>query len=144
MAFQVSRVRFRVARPVRRRRFQSRLQDLCDAFRDLVLYREYILPISVKPFCPDFDSVLSIQEMNVDSDMVVHSANRAFQDGVDSQFFGRANRIVRLLLKARDGGASGYPETVYAPARVDEFLGQTVAEIVAFALGALVYERNHC
>jgi len=89
-----------------------------------------------------FETVLSVQEMNVDSDAVGHSADSAFQDGVDSQFPGRANRIVRLLLKARHRGASGYPEAVYPPAGADEFLGKTVDEVVAIVFGAVVYERH--
>src|ERR1700691_4542584 len=83
MAFQVGRVRFRVARPVFRRwRLQSRLQHLGNACCDMVLYCEYILPISVEALRPDFETVLSIQEMNVDSDTVGHAVNGAFQDGV--------------------------------------------------------------
>ena len=84
MAFQVSRISCRVARPAfRRGRLQSRFEDLGDTFRNTVLDREHIIQTGVKPFRPEFEAILAANEMNVNSDNAGNSMNRAFEDGID-------------------------------------------------------------
>jgi len=82
-------------------------------------------------------------QLRGDADAVPCSADAALEDVSHIQHFGDPSDVFLLALERERRRAGNYLQIADVRKRVDDFLGQTVAEVFVLLVGAHVDERQH-
>jgi len=78
---------------------------------DFVLKSEKIISIAVEPLCPQMSVCLSLDELGVDADMFVKSADASFKDVSDAQFTADPPLVDWLVLISERSIARDYEQS---------------------------------
>ena len=121
---------------------QARAQCAHDVLRDLALGREYVLEPAVEALRPEVESVARRNELHGDPGAVRGAAHAAFQHRGHAERAADLTNIRGAFLELEGRGPRDDLQPAHAAERIDDLLGDPVAEITLVARRAHVRERQ--
>jgi hypothetical protein len=115
---------------------------LDDCQRYLILNGEDVLQSSIVDFREEVVSVPGADELRGHAHLIAGLADTALEDVRDPQLFGDASDVLVVVLERERGGSSRDPQPVHPRERVDDLLGNAVAEELVLGIRAHVDERQ--
>ena len=114
-----------------------------NALSDLVLNRKYVIEGAIEALGPSVVSRSHVDQLDADPEPVVGLANAPFEEGSDTESLADGANVAAGLPELKRCRARDHAQTIYVCERVDQLLGETLAEIVLVAAGAHVGKRQH-
>ena len=119
---------------------EGALERLRDLARDLVLDREDVLEAPLPGLRPQVVAVAGTDQLRGHPHAVAGLAHAALEDRLDRELAADLARVDAAVAEAEGGRARGHAQAAHAAHRIDDLLGQPVAEPVLVVLGAEVGE----
>ncbi|OFW47357.1 MAG: hypothetical protein A3J29_23325 [Acidobacteria bacterium RIFCSPLOWO2_12_FULL_67_14b] len=114
-----------------------------DGGGDLVLHAEQIDQLAIVALRPERAAVRCPDQLRADADAAARFAHAAFEDRADAKRAGDAAHVRRLALEREGGCARDHLEALDPGQRVDDLLGEPVAEVLTVFRWRHVGKRQH-
>ena len=125
------------------REAELELQRLDDLARDLLLDVEDVVELALVRIAPDLAVGLDVHELDRDSHRVLEPAHAAAHDVARAELAPDGLGILLRALELHRRPARHEFDLVDHRQARDQFLGEAVAEVIGFLVGADVVERQH-
>ncbi len=114
-----------------------------DARRDLLLHREDLALRQVVASRPEVAGIGGADELHGDAEPLARAPHAAFEDGVDAQLLAQAADGVVLPREAEARAARRDAQARQRAERVQQLLGDALAEVLLLRVAGEVEERKH-
>ena len=133
----------KLGRIARRLRGQPYLERRSDRLRDLVLDGEHIVQFAVVALRPEVITVRRVDQLRRDANAIARSPHAPLEDRSNAKSLPDLRDVLFLSAKGKRRRARRDLEAGHVRQRVDDLLGQSVAEILIVWIPAHVRERQH-
>ncbi len=121
----------------------SRPQGGHDGAGDLLLNGKDVRKGPIVARGPEQAAVVGGAQLGRDAQPVTRATHGAFEDPGGAQQGADRSGILGLALEREDGGTGGHAETLDLGERVDELVGDPVAQVVVFRVRTRIDQRQH-
>ena len=125
------------------REAELELQRVDDLVRDLLLDVEDVVELALVGVAPDLAVGLDVDELDRDSHRILEPAHAAAHYVARAELAPDGLGILLRTLELHRGPARHELDLIDHRQACDQFLGEAVAEIIGFLVGADVVERQH-
>src|SRR5580704_3247335 len=122
---------------------QLEFQGFDDGLRDFILNSEHVGDFAVVALRPEVVSVPRLDQLGGYAEAIPEFAHATFQDIFHVQPLRDAADVLSLSNERERRGARRHQQTRYLHQRIEDVLGQAVAEVFIFLVAAEIGEREH-
>src|SRR5439155_11417069 len=115
---------------------QNPPQGFDDVLGDLVLNRKHILQLAVVDIGPEVKSIADVDELGADTKAIAGFAHTTAQNSAHIELLTDSADVIVAAFEGEGGGAGGDAQAGDLGQGVDQLLGQAIAEIFVFGIGA--------
>ena len=121
---------------------ESGLEPLSDRARDLVLNRKDVLHLAVVTLGPEVVTARDVDQLGRDPEPPPGLTNASFEHRAHPELGADPSHVRVLSLEGEGGRARGDTKRLDLRKRVDDFVGDSVAEVLGVALSTHVAKRQ--
>src|SRR5262245_52767101 len=119
-----------------RRRFDAPIHCDRDRARHLVLHRENVGELAIKPLCPEMRSSPGIDKLNIDANLILYAADRTLHEKSNAELAADILNLQHPPAKG-EGRLPGHDEERSKAGQLgDDVVGDPVAEILLIRIPA--------
>lgn len=110
---------------------------------DLLLQHEHVVHLTVVALRPEVEAIACVNQLHGDAEPVARLSYAAFENCLHVELLADAPNVLRQPLELKGRCPRGHPQAGQGPQRVDQFVGDTLAQIVLVLLGTHVGKGQH-
>ena len=136
----------RIGRSASRRSYsrEPKLEGVDDYPRQSLLHRENIVDRAVVVVGPQVSVCACVDELSADSQPAARPPHAALEDVADTQFAGDGLHVLAGLLEHHRRRSGDDAEGAHLRKIGNDFVGETLGEVIVLLIGAEAPERQHC